>query len=260
MGDGSIAYVTMREDSVPDELQEDFNGDGQIDDAVVTLLVGDADEDGTFDEFDGCVEQGDASQIDYDNDGLGDFGCDDAAPPCPATPLTNCKVSVVSGKSSLAISDDTSPSKDRFRWLWQRGGATGLDDFMNPLTSGARYSICIYDESPRPQPLLGQAVVGGGSCADKPCWKRTGKNGYQFSDTAGTQGGITRVKVKSGAQGKARVEVRGEGANVSIPDLPATLPVSVQLLVSDGSRTECWATTFNSTTKNDPEDVRAKDE
>src|SRR5690606_30998490 len=68
---------------------EDVNGDGQITDDPVLILVGDADNDGSLDvdsagQRDLCVEAANPDQADADRDQLGDGACDPA--PTPALP------------------------------------------------------------------------------------------------------------------------------------------------------------------------------
>lgn len=67
----------------------DVNGDGQVTDAPVLVLIGDTDNDGTLDsdatgQRDSCVETPNAAQADADRDQLGDGACDPA--PTPALP------------------------------------------------------------------------------------------------------------------------------------------------------------------------------
>jgi len=62
---------------------EDVNGDGQVTDAPVLVLIGDVDNDGTLDtdatgQRDTCVETANPAQSDADRDRLGDGACDPA--------------------------------------------------------------------------------------------------------------------------------------------------------------------------------------
>ncbi len=84
IGDSGVLYVQLLETQVG----EDVNGDGQITDTPVLVLVGDADGDGTLDDSvnrnDTCVEVANPDQLDADRDQLGDGACDPA--PTPSLP------------------------------------------------------------------------------------------------------------------------------------------------------------------------------
>ena len=84
IGDSGVLYVQLLETQVG----EDVDGDGQITDTPVLVLVGDADGDGTLDDSvnrnDTCVEVANPDQADADRDQLGDGACDPA--PTPSLP------------------------------------------------------------------------------------------------------------------------------------------------------------------------------
>ncbi len=82
----TIVYQEVNEADV----DHDVTGDGDKLD-LVTLVEGDNDEDGTFNQQDTCVETANASQRDIDLDGLGDAcdpnpSCGDFVPGNPVTP------------------------------------------------------------------------------------------------------------------------------------------------------------------------------
>ncbi|MGH7896168.1 MAG: hypothetical protein ACREQL_15975, partial [Candidatus Binatia bacterium] len=83
---GTVLYAQTTEA----QLGYDVNGDGDMNDVVVGVS-GDADEDGSFDQFDTCVGVSDPEHPDSDLDGLGDACdadpyCGDFTPPAPPTP------------------------------------------------------------------------------------------------------------------------------------------------------------------------------
>ena len=94
------------------------------------------------------------------------------------------------------------------------------------------------------------AVSPGGTCGTKPCWKSTGSTGFRFQNKAATPEGVTSVKLRAGADGKAQVQVGGAGALLPLPALGFTLPVTIQWMVQDGGSTECWQTTFSDAATN----------
>ncbi len=78
IGDSGVLYVQVLET----QIGEDVNGDGEIADVPVLVLVGDTDGDGALDDSlnrnDSCVEVANADQLDADRDQLGDGSCDPA--------------------------------------------------------------------------------------------------------------------------------------------------------------------------------------
>lgn len=64
---------------------------------------------------------------------------------------------------------------------------------------------------------------------------------YVDADVAPTPDGLTFIRLKPGATGKARVLVRGKGSTLALPTLPLTPPVTVQLHTEHG---ECWTAAY----------------
>jgi hypothetical protein len=61
--------------------------------------------------------------------------------------------------------------------------------------------------------------------------------------------------LKSGIDGKAKIIVKGKGANVEMPTLPLAPPVTVQLQATTG---ECWEAVYSTPSKNDASQFKAK--
>src|SRR4029077_13101348 len=99
-----------------------------------------------------------------------------------------------------------------------KGAATTLADFGDPLTS-TDYTLCIYDSSARPQPILFARAPAGGTCGTKPCWK-TIKGGFKYNDKLFTPDGVQRVLLKSGPATKTKTLVKGRGFALPMPTLP----------------------------------------
>jgi hypothetical protein len=114
---------------------------------------------------------------------------------------------------------------------------------VNPAST---YRLCLYDASAAPQPLMETDVPTGGTCSGVPCWKALGVSGFRYLDKAGTSDGITSLLLKAGSAGRAKIQAKGRGANLGTPSFILSLPVTIQLVVDDGSGTECWQTTFTS--------------
>jgi len=67
--------------------------------------------------------------------------------------------------------------------------------------------------------------------------------------------GIGRLDLQAGATGRAKVGIKGKGAQLDVPALPvASLPVTAQLRNSNGV---CWSSTFSTTRRNDGVQLKA---
>jgi hypothetical protein len=165
---------------------------------------------------------------------------------CAALPAVGCRTA---GKSQAQMRDKDGGAKDRFLWKWLKGEVTDLAAFSDALNGAASYRVCLYDASASPQPRLDVGASAGGLCGDAPCWRTTGTTGYRYKDKAGISAGLSVMKLKSGVEGKAKVIAKASGENLTLPELPLTIPVVVQLLVDDGLTSECWQSTFSDAPK-----------
>ncbi len=163
---------------------------------------------------------------------------------CSPTPLAGC---LVPGRSGLSLARNPStPSRDRLRWSWSKGGAVTLGTLGDP-TATTGYTACVYAHGSL---LFEVAAPPGG------LWQalgRTNPHGFKYADRAGIHNGITKVEVVDGAAGKTKALVAGKGGNlplVSLPLAPAQLPVTVQLVTTDAV-SQCWTADYtNPPTKN----------
>jgi hypothetical protein len=156
--------------------------------------------------------------------------------------------------------DDADDATDRLKWRWSKGAATDVLDFMNPPGGAATYDLCVYDASGRAQPLVAASIPGGArsSLPGGGRWKATGRSGYQYASRSGMPRGITKARLKAGRTGKAQIKIWGKGVNLPTPRPMLLLPVTVQLVVSDGVAMHCWQTTYTAATINEPGRFRAK--
>ncbi len=170
---------------------------------------------------------------------------DATAQTCPAAPIGGC---LTPGKSLFKITDkdaDGATEKDRLLWKFLKGPQTGQDDFGDP-TGATDYRLCVYAGTSGAL-ALSASIPGGGFCAASDCWKTVGTKGYRFKDKLATNSeGVTIVKLLGGDTGKAKILVKGAGANLDLA--AATLPlddggdIQVQVLRSDAS--DCWSETY----------------
>ncbi len=182
----------------------------------------------------------------YDRDGSGTgvfarrFG---DAGPCSPTPQTLCREQTAP-RGTFRFREAANPNQSTLAWLWTKGVETTREDLGDPLTD-TDYALCVYDASANPQPIMSARAPAGGTCgtAAIPCWREIGGPGppVEYYDSLATSDGLMRVRLKPGAEGKARVIVGGRGAALSLPELPLALPVTVQLQASTG---ECWTASY----------------
>jgi len=203
--------------------------------------AGDTDSDGSLDDFDTCVEATNATQVDADADALGDGTCDALVALCPPAPLPGCH-EAGAGKSALALKNSTVAGKDKLTWKWDKGD-TVLAEFADPTSTAMMYTLCLYDGSVQPQPLQTATVPSLRFCGKRPCWKPIGTKGYKLTDKAGYPDGMTGMSVQAGV-GKAKLQVKGGGLALDVPDLPLTLPVTVQLIAHTGISQACWSAEY----------------
>ena len=172
---------------------------------------------------------------------------------CGPTPQAGCRAPTLAHKAGVTLKDKTPDKKDGLNWKYVKGAATVVGDFGTPLTS-TDYTLCIYDSSARPQPLLLAQIPAGGTCGTKPCWKAI-KGGFKYNDKLLTPDGIQQLLLKSGVAGKSKIILKGKADNLPMPTLPLTTTVTVQLKNEDGV---CWEAKYSTPIKNLPEQFRAK--
>jgi hypothetical protein len=156
------------------------------------------------------------------------------------------------------IKDNSDDARNLFKWKWRRGAATDVADFFDPVGGSASYRVCVYDDSANSQPLMQINVPPGGVCGSRPCWKASGSTGFSYKNKAAAPDGLTNLKLKAGVSGKASVQAKGKGTNLPTPTLGLTLPVTAQLLITSGSTTHCWQTTYTAASVNDVARFKAK--
>jgi cysteine-rich repeat protein len=196
------------------------------------MLCGDGDIDGS------CGEQCDDGNVD------GGDGCSatcqiESPLECSTVPRIDCIQPYIAGKGSLMVKRGTTPDRDLLKWKWSKGSRTTVAELGTPQTT-TNYRLCIYDASGLRRTLNAPA---GGICGAKPCWKPLGASGFTYKDKQLTPEGIQQLKLKSGPDGKAQIQLAGRGTLLALPDLSSVVqPVRFQLRNSDG---ECWDAAFS---------------
>lgn len=168
-----------------------------------------------------------------------------ASAACNATPRSGCKVPFVPHQSTLTFRQTIGHDPDDIlTWRWLAGSQTTVDDFGDPPTTD--YALCIYDQSPRTQPVIADS-------ADDPRGWAAVRGEFVYLVRGSHP--LRTVRLHAGVDGKANVRVHGNvdtGASL----LPFVPPVTVQLQASNA---QCWETDFAAPARNDALGFRAKD-
>jgi cysteine-rich repeat protein len=189
----------------------------------------------------GRVECGE--QCDDGNTRDGD--CCDSTCALLVAPAGSCRETLDSAGASLSLRDRDGGDSDRLRFKWSRGEETLAAAFGAPtITTG--FALCVIDESSvTPRLVLGARAPAGGSCAGTPCWRAlgnpTGANGYRYTDKERTPDGIERLQLMPGVEGKARIVVKGRGANLGLTAPVPSANLRVQVRSDEG---DCWEASF----------------
>jgi len=162
---------------------------------------------------------------------------------CGSAPLTGCEVV---DASTLKVLEKPGP-KDVLSWKWK--GAAPLVAGDPTATTG--FTLCLYDGSASPQPLVSNEVAPGGTCGTKPCWSAP-VSGFKYGNKDGAPDGVTKLKLTTAAPGK--IVVKGKGGGLPLLGLPYASPVTVQLLASNG---ECWEASYTAPVLSDATQYKA---
>jgi hypothetical protein len=161
---------------------------------------------------------------------------------CPEQPQTDCKRDLDPGRgnSSILLHDVPTDKSDRIVYKWAFGDPTTMPDFGDPVNT-TNYELCIYDGNDH---LLSRACApADGLCNGKPCWKGKSR-GFRYRRRDLSPSGLKnslQLTLTAGSNAEAKILVKGKGPIFPMPDMPIDMPVTVQLLNSNGV---CWETEF----------------
>ncbi len=170
---------------------------------------------------------------------------------CDSLPRTTC-FEGAPGKSTVVI-QFKGPGKDKLSFKFGKGAAYDLAEVGEPATGQTSYAFCLYGVSAAmargvASSLLVDAPVAGGEG-----WKATAK-GAVYSSKTGNAAGVTKLILKSGADGKSLVLVK-MGKTFASPGLPLAGGPIAQVV---NSRDQCWSTSFTAPKKNTEKNLVAK--
>jgi hypothetical protein len=162
-------------------------------------------------------------------------------------PLTSCRRPILAKKSRLVLIDKSPDRRDRLVWKWGRGAATNAADLGNPLAT-TDYVLCVYDGVSSNPRLRSGTVIPAGSK-----WESI-SGGYKYVDRGLGSGGVQKVILKEGSDGRARIVVRAKGDNLEAPALPL---LDSRVLVQFFNDDVCWEAEYSVFQDNDSEQFRA---
>jgi len=168
-------------------------------------------------------------------------------PACGAMPRTSCRTA---DTSQLAMKRGASSARDMLLWKWSRGQATSQAEFADP-TANAVYTLCVYDAGG--SVLTASAPPGGGR------WRALDGHGYSYRDASGGAQGLQMITLKGSDSDRAKIVLKGRGAQ--LPALPLgalATPVVVQLV--NGGNGLCWEARYQSgdVVRDDADQFKAK--
>jgi hypothetical protein len=166
----------------------------------------------------------------------------DAGAGCVAGPRPDCRPPTLPEASVLKLRNSGEPAADLIVWKWTKGAATATSALGSPATT-TDYHLCLFDESGGGSTLAVQVdVPAGGLCDGTPCWQATG-TGFKYRNATHTPHGVTKLVLKGGDSGRAKVTTKGKGGFLPpLPSLPLALPARLQLQGEDAA---CFEAVFD---------------
>jgi hypothetical protein len=157
---------------------------------------------------------------------------------CPFEPRTDCLGEARPQRSKLALREHRkTPRRDAVKWRLKKGQAVTPADLGDP-TVDTDYELCVYVEVGGVCWLVlhPDALAGEG-------WQAR-RNGFRFRMKKGVHpDGLRNLRLRTGADGKARVALRGGGEGLGLRALPVPRDASVLVQLYNGAG-QCWSTEF----------------
>lgn len=144
--------------------------------------------------------------------------------------------------AKLQITDSAKLGGDRLTWKWSKGEAVDQGDLGSPATD-TTYTLCIYDSSAASANLAGRLTVP----PSIGLWQDRNPNGWKYSNKAGWQDGVTKIDLKTGIDGKAKVTLSARGSILALPPAFSGSEFFDQdpsVVVQLRAGAECWTSEF----------------
>jgi len=157
---------------------------------------------------------------------------------CVAAPRTGC---YRARSTSITLKNSPDDIEDAVTWKWSQGEAVHGQALGLPY-GATDYAFCVYDESAGTALVAHGSLPAGAACSGEHCWRTSGTaTSAKFKDKDAVTGSIAGATIKSGADFKPSIRVKGTGADLDMAALPTTGPVRVQLQAENG---QCWEMTY----------------
>lgn len=158
-------------------------------------------------------------------------------PNCTSQPRLSCKAPT-DDKHLIDLLASPGGVKDKLRWTIPHLQATSAAELPDPQTTD--YVACFYVLNGVDDFVLSfDAVAPAGlGCGGKRCWTRAKNGTVTYRGGKLRPDGVTSLRVKPGADGKASLTVVGQGAKLDTTD-PLQIPGG-ELLVELHAGDACW--------------------
>ncbi len=152
-------------------------------------------------------------------------------------PDPSCLTPLVERKSSVRLKDNG--ASDSLSWKW-RGGPEVLVSAFGVPTVADDYRLCVYDTNGATTSIVMSRLVPAGATD----WTNLGAKGFKYKNSSGAPDGLTSLKLRPGAEGKAKVLVKGKGSNLGVANLGflESATITVQLHAASGA---CFGASYS---------------
>ncbi len=138
-------------------------------------------------------------------------------------------------------------------WRWAKGTSTDKSEFGRPVFD-TPLAFCIYDQEAGSDTLVFNAqITAGEQCGSRPCWATT-KHGFRYLHRS-SETGISRIELREGVDGAARINLRAHGPRLTNPPLPLKQDPKVVVQLNNGSA--CWEARYGKARRNGATDFFA---
>ena len=128
-----------------------------------------------------------------------------------AAPAAVCSAPAQPRGGSLVLKNKN--GKSRLVWKWSRGLAVDVAEFGAPPAFDD-YTMCVHVQDGGGATLLVEAVAPAG-----PAWDDRGAKGFRYKEKSGVPDGMTQVRLRPGAEGKAKLKAKAKGGHFDLGGL-----------------------------------------